>query len=214
MVTLIETVRVIGGRAPLWPLHLARLRNSATRLEIRVPDLSPPKGGEDRVVRFAVSDGEVTTSERSVGSTEPLRLITSPAVHRGYPHKTADRGWLAAARNGVQPVGGDDALLLDSAGRVVEASMWAIGWWDGEQLCFPPLALGGLPSVARYRLDEASRGGIHEMSLFREALAWRALFACNAARGVVPVATLDGDDVPGNKRTRALAERFWNRPVA
>jgi branched-subunit amino acid aminotransferase/4-amino-4-deoxychorismate lyase len=211
---LIETVRVHDGQAPLWPLHRARVTRSARLLGIDLPALTPPAGGSDRVVRFAIAAGGVTVTEREVGSVAPVNLVTSPAPHRGYPHKVADRGWLAAARHGVQPVGADDALLLDRDGRLVEATMWAVGWWDGDRLCFPPLELGGLPSVARDRLDEAVRGGVQEVALFREQLAWRALVVCNAARGLVPVATLDGEPVPGNHRTRALASRFWDRELA
>lgn len=214
LTTLIETVRVFEGRAPLWPLHLARAQSSARALGLRLPALEPPRGGDDRVVRYAISTDGVELTERDVGSTKPVHLVTSPAPHRGYPHKIEDRAWLAAARHGVQPVGADDALLLDSQGRVVEATSWAVGWWDGEQICFPPLELGGLPSVARYRLDETVRGGIRDVTLFRESMAWRALFVCNAARGLVPVATLDGDEVPDNHRTLALTGRFWQRDAA
>lgn len=207
-------MRVVEGRAPLWPLHLARAKASARALGISLPELTPPRGGDDRVIRYAISTEGVELSERDVGSTAPIHLVTSPAPHRGYPHKTNDRGWLAAARHGVQPVGADDALLLDSQGRVVEATSWAVGWWDVDQLCFPPLELGGLPSVGRYRLDEVARSGIQDVVLFRESLAWLAIFVCNAARGVVPVATLDGDEVPDNHRTIALAGRFWERDAA
>ncbi|MEZ4377191.1 MAG: aminotransferase class IV [Gemmatimonadales bacterium] len=214
MTTLVETVRVHEGKAPLWPLHRARLEASAAALGLALPVVQPPQGGDDRVIRYAITAGAVTITERDVGSTEPIRLITSPAPHRGYPHKIDDRGWLAAARHGVLPVGGDDALLLDAAGRVVESTIWAIGWWDGERLCFPPLTLGGLPSVGRLRLDEVARGGIHDVTMYREGLGWRALVACNAARGIVPVGTLDGEDVPGNQRTAALAARFWRRSAA
>ena len=45
----------------------------------------------------------------------------------------------------------DDVLFFDAEGYLVESSIWAIGWWDRETLVFPPLALGGLPSVARAR---------------------------------------------------------------
>lgn len=210
MTRLIETVRVVEGRAPLWPLHLERLRRSAMALGVPLPDLSPPEGGEDRVVRYELSEGSLQLSERDVPPVEPIGLATSPAEHRGYPHKVAERGWLEAARMSVQPLGADDALLL-RAGLLVEASIWAIGWWDEETLCFPPLRLGGLPSVGRARMAETVRGTVREVEIRREELAWRALVAVNAARGLVPVHSLDGEPVPGNFRTEAIAARFWKR---
>jgi branched-subunit amino acid aminotransferase/4-amino-4-deoxychorismate lyase len=211
MTALVETVRVIDGRAPFWPLHLERLRRSATELSIPLPRLEPPTGDE-RVVRYEIDETNgLTVSEREIELAQPLDLVTSPATHRGYRHKVADRSWLEAARTSVVPLGADDALLLDGEQRVVEASIWAIGWWDGEELFFPPLTLGGLPSVARARLAETVRGGIHAAVLRREELAWRSLVACNAARGVALVSSLDGEPVPGNLRTSAIAARFWKR---
>lgn len=211
---LIETVRVIDGRAPLWPLHQERLLRSAAETGLRLSAIDAPAGGEDRVVRFEFSDGGVATSEREVGSVAPLALYTSPAPHRGYPHKSTDRAWLEAARMTAKHFEADDALLLDAGGKVVEASIWTIGWWDKEVLVFPPLALGGLPGVARARLLETVRGGVREAVVTREQLRGLALLACNAARGVVSVAALDDDAVPANHRTRALAKRFWARPAA
>lgn len=208
---LIETVRVIGGKAPLWPLHLQRLTQSAEALGLALPDLVAPRGGEDRVVRMEVSGGRVLVSDREVGSTAPLALYTSPAAHRGYPHKVTDRAWLEAARMTAGHFEADDALLLDHAGNVVEATIWSISWWDGETLVFPQLALGGLPSVGRARLAETVRGGIRDAVVTRDQLRGVALLACNAARGVVSVAALDDDAVPANHRTLALARRFWAR---
>ena len=214
MSALIETVRVTGGTAPLWPLHLDRLRASGDALGIPIPPLDPPAGGEDRVVRYVIDLYGVSIEDRPVPEVLPLALVTSPAPHRGYPHKTTDRAWLDAARTSVQLLGADDALLLDGQGRVVEASRWAIGWWDGEELYFPPLDLGGLPSVARARLSETVRGTVLTAPLRREELAWRSLLACNAARGIVAVNTVDGESVPGNFRTTAIAGRFWRRSAA
>ena len=43
----------------------------------------------------------------------------------------------------------------------------------------------------------------------RRGLDGRSLLVSNAVRGVVPVARLDGVDVPPDPRTEALAARFW-----
>lgn len=210
-VSLIETVRVIDGVAPLWPFHRDRLVRSAVELGVTLPEVEPPQGGDDRIVRYEIAEGRVMVSDREAERTTPLALYTSPAPHRGYPHKTTDRAWLEAARMTAGNFEADDALLLDANGRVVEATIWAIAWWEGETLVFPPLALGGLPSVARARLSETVRGGVREAAVTREQLRGVALLACNAARGVASVAALDDDAVPTNHRTLALARRFWAR---
>lgn len=210
-VGLIETVRVVGGRAPLWLLHWERLHRSAAALGVTLPEVVAPEGGEDRVMRFEVSEGRVLVSERELGVLAPLALYTSPAPHRGYPHKSSDRAWLEASRLTARHFDADDALMLDTQGRVVEATLWAIGWWDHETLVFPPLTLGGLPSVARARMVETVRGGVREADVTREELRGVALLACNAAHGVVSVAALDDDAVPRNHRTLAISKRFWAR---
>lgn len=212
--TLIETVRIVEGRAPLWPLHMDRLTRSCVALEMSRPDIVEPRGGTDRVIRFEIQAGGVRVMERPVGSIDPILLSLSLAPHRGYPHKTADRAWLHAARSSASVVGADDALLFTPGGLLIEGTRWAVGWWEGEELYFPPLSLGGLPSVARVRLGEVSRGGIRFAEIGLPAIRTRSLLACNAARGVVPVSLLDHSPPMQDHRTLALQSRFWNRPSA
>ena len=68
--TLIETVRIIDGRAPLWPLHRWRIMNSALMLGVPLPDVEAPHGGADRVVRIEIGDGQVAITERDVDDLE------------------------------------------------------------------------------------------------------------------------------------------------
>jgi branched-subunit amino acid aminotransferase/4-amino-4-deoxychorismate lyase len=212
--TLIETVRVVDGRAPLWPLHRWRLMNSALMLGVPLPDLAAPHGGADRVVRIEIGEGDAEITEREVDDLESISLVSSPAPHRGYPHKIGARAWLEAAHTTGRATGADDVLLFDAEGRLVEASRWAVGWWEGERLLFPPFALGGLRSVARARITEMVRGGLAEAVLTRDEMAKRSMIVCNAARGVLSVTMLDGTPAIENSRTVALAKRFWVRPDA
>lgn len=212
--TLVETVRIIDGVAPLWPLHRWRLMNSSLLLGLPLPEFEAPSGGPDRILRIEFhADGALVT-ERDVGNLESISLASSPAPHRGYPHKIASRAWLEAARATGRSAGADDALLFDAQGHLIEASRWSVGWWDGETLCFPPLRLGGLKSVSRARLTEMARNGVREAVLTRDEVAKKSFVVCNAARGVLSVAMLDGILVPENARTAALAKRFWDRPAA
>jgi len=56
MDTLIETVRLRNGAAPLWYLHVRRLTTSCRALGVPIPtELIPPEGGADRVQRLLVS---------------------------------------------------------------------------------------------------------------------------------------------------------------
>ncbi|HJS47367.1 MAG TPA: aminotransferase class IV [Gemmatimonadales bacterium] len=205
---LFESIRVRNGTAPLWPLHLARLRRSAADLGIPLPRRLEAPSGADRVVRLEAGEAGCSTGERAVGTTRPIRLVTVAEVHPGYSHKLTAREAFEAARQAARQGGADDALLLTAAGRVAEATIWTLFWWDGARLATPALGLGVLPGVARARLALLA-GGLAEREVLPAGLHGRSLFVANAARGVVAVAELDGVPVPGDPRSMALSAAFW-----
>jgi branched-subunit amino acid aminotransferase/4-amino-4-deoxychorismate lyase len=206
---LIETVRVRRGEAPLWSLHLRRLRASCLALGVPFPEgLTPPAGGEDRVVRFQVDPSGVAVTERAPGPTSPVRLVTSPVVYHPYPHKTTDRDQFDRTRAAALEQGADDGVLLTPERYVAESAIWAVLWWENGRLCGPPLELGILPSVGRARVDELV-GGIMERRARVADLTGCSVLLVNAARGVVEVASWDRKPVPPRPETAALAARFW-----
>ena len=91
---------------------------------------------------------------------------------------------------------------------VAECAIWTIFWWDGATLVAPSLRLGILPSVSRARIAEI--GPVTERSVSREALNGVPIILANAARGIVPVARLDGKPVPAHPGTTLLQRRFWD----
>ena len=209
MSDLIEPVRIRAGVAPLWYLHLRRLAGSCKALGIPLPgELLTPGGGADRVHRIQVGARGATVSERPVGPTDPVRLVTvSGLVHRPYPHKTTDRAQFAHAIDQARTRGADDGVLLAEGGWVAEATIWSLFWWENGRVAAPLLALGVLPGVARARIAE--QAGVVERRVRIDELRGRPLFVANAVRGVVPVASLDGAAVPSNDATTALARAFW-----
>jgi branched-subunit amino acid aminotransferase/4-amino-4-deoxychorismate lyase len=147
-------------------------------------------------------------TEREVGSSAPLRLVTARSIHRPYPHKTTDREGFDRALAEARLAGADDAVMLTAEGWVAECAIWSLFWWEGETLCAPPLRLGVLPGVARERIAELV-GGLAERQAGRAALPACSLFVANAARGIVPVAELDGQIMMPHGGTARLQERFW-----
>src|SRR6188472_3582229 len=206
MSDLIETVRIRGGVAPLWYLHLRRLAGSCKALGIPLPgELPTPSGGADRVHRIQVGPRGASVSERPVGPAEPVRLVSvSGVVHRPYPHKTTDRAQFAHAMDQARTRGADDGVLLAEGGWVAEAGIWSLFWWEDGRVAAPPLALGVLPGVARARIAEQT-GEVVERRVQMDQIRGRSLFVANAVRGVVPVAVLDGVAVRPNEATNALA---------
>ncbi|MBK9067042.1 MAG: aminotransferase class IV [Gemmatimonadetes bacterium] len=207
--TLLETVRVRDGRAPLWYLHLRRLVASCRALGVPFPPaFTVPEGGADRVHRMEVGRHGVQVTEREPGATAPVALRVSAVRHPGYPHKTTHRAAFAEALEGARAAGADDALLLTPAGLVAEATIWCLYWWEGDTLAAPALGLGVLPGVSRMRIEELA-GPVAERRVTAAELAGRSLFLSNAVRGIVEVAALDGRPVPVHPGTGRLRERFW-----
>ncbi|MEA2723266.1 MAG: branched-chain amino acid aminotransferase [Gemmatimonadales bacterium] len=207
--SLIETIRIRNGEAPLWYLHLRRLAVSCKALGVPLPGvLEVPKGGPDRVYRLEVGMRGMQVSERLVGPTTPVKLVVSKVAHHSYAYKTTDRAQFDRAGDAARAAGADDALLLTPGGFVAETSIWSVLWWEDDQLCGPAFELGILPGVGRARVTELV-GKVEERRSTLRDLQGRPFILVNAVRGVVPVASLDGVPVPGSRETDAVARRFW-----
>ena len=207
--SLIETMRIRNGEAPLWYLHLRRLAVSCKALGIPLPgELEVPKGGTDRVYRLEVGMRGVQVSERLPGPTTPVKLVVSKVAHHSYPYKTTDRAQFDRALDAARGAGADDALLLTPGGFIAETAIWSVLWWDYDQLCGPAFELGILPGVGRARVTELV-GKVEERRSTLKDIEGMPLLLVNAVRGVVPVATLDGVPLPAGRESDALARRFW-----
>jgi branched-subunit amino acid aminotransferase/4-amino-4-deoxychorismate lyase len=210
MPSLIETVRVRNGVAPLWYLHLRRLASSCKALGVPLPgELPTPSGGPDRVHRLEVGPRGLQVSERAAGGTEPVSLVRARVVHRPYPHKTTERAQFERALEEAGAAGAHDAVLLTEGGHVAECAIWGIFWWDRDRLCAPALELGVLPGVARARLAELV-GEISERKATPAEIEGRSLFVANSVRGVVPVVSFEGRSVPQDSGTARLSGSFWS----
>lgn len=210
MTALIETVRVMGGRAPLWPLHVARLRAAASALHMKIAIPDAPAGGADRVARYELSANGTDITTRDPAIPAALRLRVSVVLHPAYSWKTTDRQAFDMARAEARAHGADDALLLSADGLVREASRWAVVWRRADgRIGAPPLATGVLRSVARARLGQLLEPELVDQELNLEALARCPVAAMNAARGLVPVRELEGVVLPFWSGWAQLAERFW-----
>ncbi len=210
---LIETMRVRGGRIPFLERHLARLERSLAELGLRRPTrdiaglVAPFAATGDAALHVEVCDGRATVTVRDVGPLDPPAVITAAELHVPYPHKTSQRDCFVEAAQEAEVAEADDALLLTHDGWVTEGTVWNVFWWDGDVLGTPALGLGVLPGIGRGRVLElaAAREGKYR----RDSVAQRSVFFTNAVRGIVPLASLDGDAVPADPRTAELAGRFW-----
>jgi branched-subunit amino acid aminotransferase/4-amino-4-deoxychorismate lyase len=207
--TLIETIRIRNGTAPLWYLHIRRLATSCKALGVPLPrELPPPEGGSDRVYRLEVGMRGAHASERLVGPSDPVKLIVSRVAHHPYPHKTTDRSQFERALDIARGAEADDALLLTPGGFVAETAIYSVFWWENGTLCAPALDIGILPGVARARVIEIA-GKVEERRSSWKELRGVSFFLVNSVRGVVKVSAVQDDAVPPSTQTDNLAARFW-----
>jgi branched-chain amino acid aminotransferase len=139
----------------------------------------------------------VTLSTPHLPSVTPTRIKTLSSL-----------GFVLAARE-VTRRDADEGALLTTDGLVAEGSVSNIFIIEGGMLRTAPLSLGVLPGIARGRVLELARTlglEVLEQPFTVERLR-RAdeCFYTNAARGVVPVGSVDGVGLGG---TRGHAERF------
>jgi branched-subunit amino acid aminotransferase/4-amino-4-deoxychorismate lyase len=207
--TLIETIRIRNGTAPLWYLHIRRLATSCKALGVPLPgELPPPEGGSDRVYRLEVGMRGAHASERLVGPSDPVKLIVSRVAHHPYPHKTTDRSQFERALDIARGAEADDALLLTPGGFVAETAIYSVFWWENGTLCAPALDIGILPGVGRARVIEVA-GKVEERRTSWKELRGFSFFLVNSVRGIVKVSAVQDDAVPSSTQTDDLAARFW-----
>ncbi|MCA9679435.1 MAG: aminotransferase class IV [Kofleriaceae bacterium] len=118
---------------------------------------------------------------------------------------------LAEARR----AGAAEAVMCDDQGRVCEGSSSNVWCVRGGVVATPPLHVGLLPGITRWRLLQLARAdgvAVEEVELYPADLhAADELFITSSIRGVLPISRLDDRSLPvGPVTTRlvALYERF------
>ncbi|MFF7073181.1 aminotransferase class IV [Streptomyces pseudovenezuelae] len=154
----------------------------------------------------AVLRGEDVEPDVAVATSAPLTARTSSVrlrtveYERDLPHvKHAGTFGLSLRRRQAVLAGYDDMLFTDRNGRISEASISNIGFFDGEQVIWPEAAV--LPGITMQLLQRglavkgipAVRREIHLRDLGAWASGTPALAAIlsNSISSAVPVARID-----------------------
>jgi len=223
------SARVTGGRPRFAGRHAARIARSARELgvgevdpaavEAALHELAQAAFGEgDGVVRIQASrDGDgnphLVGVPRALGS-EPdtwramVVRLPHPGAGMAAGIKVSSRLTMALAGDAARAAGVDEALLLDSAGFLVEGSRSnMIVVPRGGAPVTPPDAAGAVSGIARglslERVGELSEAPVPEATLRGAA----EIIAVNAVRGARPIVALDGAPV-GDGRPGRWSRRF------
>jgi branched-chain amino acid aminotransferase len=220
---IFETLAVVNGVA-LWRFeHLQRMQKAAQELGIPFPEddiencvdgLTHRAGGHS-VLRLTLTRGESARGLAGDGKMptlvgtlqsfdaslrfQPARLVTSTV--RRNEHAPSSRiktlsyvDNIMAARE-ADEMKADDALMLNTAGRIASATIGNVFMVNGDVLVTPALSEGILPGVMRQAVIAAAHLAGIKVKEKRlqpaDAMTADGLFVTNSLRFVRPVTKLD-----------------------
>lgn len=204
---IFETMLVRGGRTHARDAHLARMRESARLLGLRLPLLKRPI--EDLLVAWGDADGALKLIATRGGTVRGL--LTAPRPQASQALHVVDIPWHTAisgaktlsyaanqwAERQARDAHADQALVVTD-GTVMELPTAAVGWLHGDEVYAPdPRALPILDSVTMREV-----GSLRTVTFGRyhldELLAADEVFVASATRPVVPVHAIDDHEFPGD----------------
>lgn len=211
---LFETFRTWHGVAVDAAEHLARLRASASTLDLRLgaidiaPALAAAGEGEQRI-KVIVTRGpggpgvpfRALGPGRTIVIVEPLgelpetvsaAIVAHPVAPRAHPHKTLAYLDSLVAAELARVAGADEAIRLDVAGDVCEGAMTNVFVVEAGRVITPARGTGALPGVTRAQVISLCGAQEQHVSVERLRNA-EELFVTSAIRGVAGVERLDGD---------------------
>jgi len=182
---LIETVLWDGGAAPRWPLHAARLRQSANLLGWTCPAIAPAGPAHPARLRVTLDgDGAVDWQTTALPVTLPeWRVGLAPARLR------SDDPWLRVKSTcrtaydearAALPESLDEVIFQNERGEVCDGTITTVFFNRGQGMRTPPLSSGLLPGVLRAEI------GCPEEVLVAQDLPTVRLWVGNAVRGLIP----------------------------
>lgn len=240
----LTTLQLRGGAVQGLQRHIERLQAAnlelfgsllaAERIRAALGSASRAAGATDATLRLSVHALDSAAAERGVNvevtllvAVSPPRTPPAPAQRvRSHVHARALAHLkhlatlpLLHARRGARMAGFDDALLVDAAGRVLEGSLWNVGFVDAAGIVWPEGdALRGVTEgLLRQALVVAAIPQQIRPVEIADLRDFRAAFACNSS-GLWPLASIDDVHFAGEEvqmtRLRGLLEAVPWEPLA
>lgn len=217
-----DTAMALGGIVVAEEAHLARLVGSAAALgfgvdaaEARTAMRAVAACYERAAIRTTVTRGSGPRGLRPPADPRPVLWASAAPLRPGVVFSALSLGWSAIRRNETSPTarhktlgyldavlaaeaaareGHDEALFLNTAGRVACAGTGSLFALFGTSIVTPPLSEGVLAGIVRARLLALAPGlglVLSERPLAPEELARaEALFVTNSLRLIAPVRRL------------------------
>jgi 4-amino-4-deoxychorismate lyase len=220
-----ETLRVVDGRPCFLDEHLARMAESAKRVDLALHEgfaelaWKAAEGADDAGLRLTMTKGGVgfavlfevaadTVAQRSGISVVTLPLGVPSDIRRTAPWllggvKSTSYAVNMASSREAHARGADDAIWTSTDGYVLEAPTSTVVALVGGELVTPPVDTGILPGTtlrACRALVDIADAPLRAAEIEQAALL-------SSVRGVAPVTSLDGRALP-TERMRELQARY------
>ena len=228
---LFETIALRKGKLRRLPAHLARLRAGCAvlglslnyddaGLESLLARVADANQVVDAVLRVTVTRATGTKPTLLVTASpvppypEPARVIVATGTRRNEHSpfsriKTLDCPENDLARTEAMAAGADDALLLNTQGRLADSTVANIFLLVDGGLITPPVEEGAMPGVARAEVIRLAKA--EERPVTQDLLARASEIFLSNALGIRPVVQIGdaavGDGEPG-LITQLLATRI------
>jgi para-aminobenzoate synthetase/4-amino-4-deoxychorismate lyase len=210
---LFETIRVEQGQAQLSALHLARLTESAKKLniplsrnsaELAIKQICENIPEHEKILphrlRLDLShDGSISVKVFVLNELhENMKLlwaqdlfahdVTMSSSNSYLNHKVTQRGIYDLAWQKAEQLNSFDALFLNEKGCVTEGGRSNIFIKLDGQWLTPPIASGCLPGVMRsVLLKDPTMNALERDILPSDVIRAEEVILCNALRGIIPI---------------------------
>lgn len=199
-VRIIDSWLAADSRMRAFDAHARRFAASAQQLNLldkaqgfmrAVPTVIPAAGRWFPRAELTAADGGYAFQlwlRPAPPRMHGIRLWTAPEPdRRTCPRvKGPDLGYLNELRQAAVAAGADEAVLLSSAGHVLEGSTTSLLWWRAGTLCAPPPQAPVLPGITRSLLLARATSVAFE-NVTPADLAGLEVWAVNALYGIRPV---------------------------
>lgn len=217
---IFETIAVFDGKPVWFADHLDRLQSGAkslglpadrNRIETAIAETLSAGPHRHGILRVTLTRGSGVRGLAADGNA-PSLLVTLSAWVKGMLFAPATLVTSTIRRNETSPASrlktlsyvdnilaareaaaaqGDDALLLNTRGRVAATTIANVFVLSGGRLTTPPVSAGILPGIARRKLLTLTQAEERDIAP-AELLAADAVFLTNSLRLVRPIHGLDG----------------------
>lgn len=221
---LYETIRVRRARPLRIDLHAARLAAGLRLLRIDPGDFDLARAVESVLEANGLADARVratvTRGDQSLFPSAPVTILIAAEPLQEHPPEPVRASIATLRRDQLSPLtraktlnclasvvslleararGADDAILLNNAGRVAEATTANVFIVSGTRLLTPPPEEGCLPGTVREAvLDVAPALGFEPVVApleLTDVLSADELFLTSAIRLPRPVCSVDGTPI-------------------